>query len=198
MGSVQAFETGFQFLSSRRPDDGVSGKHHNSISYMKDAMTSIAKQGLVICDLRQRPEFFDAVADRIWRAWWEPGGYPLEYITGRLRENLLDKPIPLALIACEGTNFVGTASIILSDMAERPQYSPWVAAVWTEPAFRELGVGAALVDRAAQTAFALGFGRVYLCASQDRRDFYARRGWTQIEENVGKNKASVLGREPHS
>ena len=83
----------------------------------------------------------------------EPGGYPLEYITGRLRENLLDKPIPLALIACEGTNFVGTASIILSDMAERPQYSPWVAAVWTEPAFRELGVGAALVDRAAQTAF---------------------------------------------
>jgi hypothetical protein len=27
-------------------------------------------------DLRQRPEFFDDVADRIWSAWWKPRGFP--------------------------------------------------------------------------------------------------------------------------
>jgi len=150
---------------------------------------------MVISDLRQRPEFFDTVADRIWRAWWKPGGYPLNHITGRLRESLLDRPIPLALIACEGVTFLGTASVILSDLQERPQYSPWVAAVWTEPAYRERGVGAALVDHAVQAASTIGFGRVYLCAAQDRRDFYIRRGWTRIEEDVGNKKLSILIRD---
>ena len=51
-----------------------------------------------ISDLRQQPEFFDSVADRIWQAWWGPNGYPLAYIKGRLAENMHDTPIPLALV----------------------------------------------------------------------------------------------------
>jgi hypothetical protein len=39
-----------------------------------------------ISDLRQQPEFFDSVADRIWQAWWEPNGYPIDFIRGRLEE----------------------------------------------------------------------------------------------------------------
>ncbi len=155
-------------------------------------MNSIANQGLAIYDLRRRPEFFDVVADRIWKAGWMPNHCPLEYITGRLREALPDAPVPFTLIACYGTRFAGTASLILSDMAERPQYSPWVAAVWTDPTYRERGVGSALVEHAVQAAFALDFRRVYLCAAERRRAFYARRGWVQIEENVGKKKLMVL------
>jgi hypothetical protein len=34
-----------------------------------------------ISDLRQQPVFFDAVADRVWRAWWKPNGHPLERIS---------------------------------------------------------------------------------------------------------------------
>lgn len=49
-----------------------------------------------ISDLRQRPEFFDSVADRIWQAWWKADGHPLEYISGRLRENLSAAAIPFA------------------------------------------------------------------------------------------------------
>jgi len=41
-----------------------------------------------ISDLRQRPEFFDTVAERIWQAWWKADGHPLDYISGRLRENM--------------------------------------------------------------------------------------------------------------
>ena len=41
----------------------------------------------IISDLRRRPEFFEAVADRIWQAWWKEDGHPLDYISGRLREN---------------------------------------------------------------------------------------------------------------
>ena len=55
-----------------------------------------------ISDLRQRPEFFDSVADRIWQAWWRADGHPLEYISGCLRENLSAAAIPFALVAHGG------------------------------------------------------------------------------------------------
>lgn len=58
-----------------------------------------------ICDLRQRPEFFDIVAMRIWQAWWEADGTPLDYISGRLRDNMNPEPIPFALVAHDGDTF---------------------------------------------------------------------------------------------
>src|ERR1700730_9826084 len=89
-----------------------------------------AAMPLTISDLRQRPEFFDHVADRIWRAWWKPDGHTLDYVSGRLRENLNATPIPFALVGHDGAAFLGTASVITSDLAERRQLTPWVAAVW--------------------------------------------------------------------
>jgi GNAT superfamily N-acetyltransferase len=148
-----------------------------------------------ISDLRQRPEFFDTVANRIWRAWWEAEGFPLDYISGRLRENISDTPIPFALVAHDGQAFLGTASVIVSDLAERPQLTPWVAAVWVEQAARRRGVGAALVDRAAQDCFARDIGRAYLCARARMSGFYQRLGWTLLERQVGRHDLDVFFRE---
>ena len=46
-----------------------------------------------ISDLRQCPQFFNTVAERIWQEWWQAGGTPLDYISGRLRENMEATPI---------------------------------------------------------------------------------------------------------
>jgi GNAT superfamily N-acetyltransferase len=148
-----------------------------------------------ISDLRQRPEFFDAVADRIWQEWWEPNGYPLAYVEGRLAENMQNTPIPLALVAHDGENFLGTSSLIESDLDERPELSPWVAAVWVEERARGHGVGAALVDAATRACFALGFPRAYLCARPRMTGFYERLGWTLTERKVGANQLNVFIRE---
>src|SRR6266852_104498 len=148
-----------------------------------------------IADLRHCPEFFDAVADRIWQAWWKPHGHPLAYIRDRLRENMEPGPIPLALVAHEDGHFLGTASVIASDLAERPQLTPWVAAVWVEPKARRRGVGAALVDRATRACFALGVRRAYLCARPLRSGYYERLGWTPIERGVGPHHLCVLIRD---
>src|ERR1700754_2927744 len=115
-----------------------------------------------ISDLRQRPEFFDVVADRIWRASWKEIGYPLEYIAGRLAEDLNAEPLRMARVAPAGAEFLGTSSVIAADLEERPQLTPWVAAVWVEPHARSRGVGGALVERAARDCFALGISRAYL------------------------------------
>ncbi len=145
-----------------------------------------------ISDLRQQPAFFDAVADRIWRAWWKEQGVPADYITGRLRENMTPSPIPFALVAHRGDTFLGTSSVIASDLEERPQYSPWLAAVWVDPKYRMQEIGSALVGRAVSDAFALHFRRVYFCAEKERRRFYTRQGWQPIEENVGGRKVTIF------
>jgi GNAT superfamily N-acetyltransferase len=151
-----------------------------------------------ISDLRQRPAFFDTVAMRIWQAWWEADGTPLDYISSRLRENINARPIPFALVAHVGNAFLGTASVIASDLAERPQLTPWVAAVWVEPEARRRGVGAALVDRATQDCFALGVSRAYLCARPRLSRFYEGLGWTILERKVGSHHMSVFVRDADS
>lgn len=151
---------------------------------------------ITISDLRQQPAFFDAVADRIWRAWWKERGFPASTIADRLREDMTPSPIPFALVAHRGETFMGTASVIMSDLEERPQYSPWVAAVWVEPQYRMREIGTALVMRAAEAAFALNIRRVYLCAAPERRRFYTRQGWTPVEEGVGERKLVVFVKNP--
>jgi GNAT superfamily N-acetyltransferase len=148
-----------------------------------------------ISDLRQRREFFDTVAMRIWQAWWEADGTPLDYISSRLRENMNAGPIPFALVAQDGEAFLGTASVIASDLAERPQLTPWVAAVWVEPEARRRGVGAALIDRATHDCFALGASRTYLCARPRLSRFYEGLGWTILERKVGSHHMSVFVRD---
>src|SRR5213080_2117139 len=104
-----------------------------------------AAMPFTISDLRQCPEFFDTVADRIWQAWWKAEGHPLDYISGRLRENMNATSVPFAL-----------------------------------------------VDRATLDCFALGVGRVYLCARPQRTAFYERLGWRSIERDVGPHCLSVF------
>jgi N-acetylglutamate synthase-like GNAT family acetyltransferase len=147
-----------------------------------------------ISDLRQRPDFFDTVTMRIWQAWWEASGTPLGYISERLRENMEAAPIPFALVAHDGETFLGTSSVIASDLAERPQLTPWVAAVWVEETARRHGVGAALVDRAAQDCFSLGVSRIYLCARPRMTGFYEGLGWTLSERKIGPHQMSVFFR----
>lgn len=148
-----------------------------------------------ISDLRDQPDFFDIVADRIWRAWWERHGVSLDQIHERLKENLGSAPLPTALVAHRGDVFAGTASLIVSDMEERPDYTPWVAAVWTEPAFRGAGIAPELIARAVDLGFSLGHPRLYLSSAIARLDYYRRLGWTPVEHGIGNFQLSVFIRE---
>ena len=89
------------------------------------------------------------------------------------------------------TNFSARRSALRPILSDRPQYSPWVAAVWVEPQHRLKQVGRSLVGHAAQTLFARGFARIYLCSSPTRLNFYTRQGWVPIEENVGEHLQTV-------
>ncbi|WP_324617389.1 GNAT family N-acetyltransferase [Microvirga alba] len=130
----------------------------------------------------------------MWCAFWKDHGHPLSLLAGLVRQSLGAEPIPTALVAHEGDRFLGTASIIACDEESRPQYTPWVAAVWVEEDQRQRGIGAALVDRAAETAFRTGAARAYLLARAHRRVFYENLGWSILEANAPEDGMFILTR----
>ncbi|MDK1490089.1 GNAT family N-acetyltransferase [Sinorhizobium sp. 7-81] len=152
----------------------------------------VTDRNVAISDLRAVPHFSDAIADRVWRAWWKPKGFPLEHIADLVRENLGSGPLPMAMVAHQGSTFFGTASVIASDMEDRPQYTPWVAAVWVDPTFRRQGIGGTIVGHAARAAFAAGADTVYLCAVPAKRTFYQGLGWSLHEQDVGDHRLDVF------
>ena len=147
---------------------------------------------IAISNLRDVPYFADDIADRVWRAWWEPRGFPLGHIAGLVAGSLGEHAIPFVIVAHRGATFIGTASVIGSDLEERPALGPWVAAVWVEPTFRGLGIGASIVRRAAEATFATGVQTVYLCALPEKRAFYQRCGWRLDEKDVGESRLDVF------
>lgn len=144
-----------------------------------------------ISELRHQPQFFDSVADRIWQAWWNPGGYSLEYVSNFLSEMIKGERVPFAIVAHDGDEFIGSALAVASAMDTRPQYSPWVAAVWVEPQARLKQVGRTLVGHATHMLFQRGFARVYICSVPELLTFYTRQGWQPIEHDVGERHQTV-------
>ena len=92
-------------------------------------------------------------------------------------------PVPFTISPLgECPHFVG----IIADRCwdARPQYTPWIAALWVENSHRRQGIATALMDRATRTAAALGFSKAYLCAVPEKTAFYVKRGFTVLEEDV--------------
>jgi predicted N-acetyltransferase YhbS len=143
--------------------------------------------------LRERPQHADAVAERIWRAFWKHKGKPLKAIRDGL-ENFLEPGtrIPFALVAEHaGRACCGNALVIENDEPARPELTPWLAALWVDEAMRKQGVAAMLLREAIERSAALGVERMYLVARPALRAFYIRQGWTPIEDDVGEARLTV-------
>ena len=149
-----------------------------------------------IMDIRQCPHMADIVTDRIWRAWWKDKGHGIEVIEGPVRHNLASgDAFPFCLVAGRGGTFLGTVSLIANDVAERPELTPWVAALWVEPAARGQGLATTLLSAAQTQAAAIGLGRLYLLAARRMEAFYRERGWQVLESGTPAPQMTILVRD---
>ncbi len=146
-----------------------------------------------ISDLRIRPDFLPHHVQHVWEEWWQPRGTPRAKLEARAREALGKAAIPFTLIAHDGDRFLGTVSVIESDLDLRPELRPWVAALWVAPEVRKQGIGAALAEAAVARAFAQGEAAIHLYASPHLRPFYQPR-WTLIESGVGPKIVDIYRR----
>jgi GNAT superfamily N-acetyltransferase len=137
-----------------------------------------------ISTLGECPHFADIIADRCWHAWWQDSDYSLNEYRGWLDECLEGRGIPACFLAHRGGTYLGSTCLIANDLEARPQYAPWIAALWVEESHRRLGIAAALMNQAAKAAAGLGFDKVYLCAVPEKTDFYLKRGFAVLEKDV--------------
>jgi N-acetylglutamate synthase-like GNAT family acetyltransferase len=100
-----------------------------------------------------------------------------------LKRTLQKDAIPTTLIVFSGDVLVGSASIVKYDLQDKMTLTPWLAAVYIAPAYRERGVGAALVQRMVDEANALGYHRLHLF-TPDKEHFYTQLGWVILERTI--------------
>ena len=104
-----------------------------------------------------------------------------------------DRPLPMAVVAHSDHGYLGSAFLIHSDMEERPQYSPWVAAVWVE-AVRAQARRRSRADRRGREDRARPWlsGGLYLLPAGSGGILRWESAGQVIEQAVGAKRLSVL------
>lgn len=142
------------------------------------------------------PEQLKTVGSWIYREWWKATYSTPEPLLSRLAGHLQDNGIPLTLVAFEEDGDpVGSCCLIESDCELRPQYSPWVAAVYVRPEYRRRGAASALLQEAAAVAGRLGIGGLYIDCWAATAPLYRQNGWRVLERDVGQRDSLVMYRE---
>ena len=97
----------------------------------------------------------------------------------RLQRYSQKQLIPQTLVALRHDRFIGTASLLESNMDTHTELSPWLASVYTRPEERGKGVARLLIHRILHDAELLGIKPIYLF-TEDRQDYYAKFGFKTI------------------
>jgi GNAT superfamily N-acetyltransferase len=141
-------------------------------------------QTWTISNLAHVRHFADTVADRGWHAWWTNSGVALATYRLGLEPMLQGQTIPMAFVAHRGETYLGSVLLIRNDLEQRPNLSPWIAALWVDEEHRGQGIGADLIAAARKGSAVLGIDKLYLCAESLISPYYLARGWQQIEMDV--------------
>jgi hypothetical protein len=99
-------------------------------------------------------------------------------------------PFPFGLVAHKDELFLGSTLGIASDLEERPDYTPWVAAVWAEPEHRARKSGVRSLLALPKHVLRRASG-ARTCVLPLGFNFHVRQGWLPIEEGVGERVLTV-------
>jgi predicted N-acetyltransferase YhbS len=92
--------------------------------------------------------------------------------------------IPTTLVALEGSELLGSVSLVVHDLEEwKGKYSPWLASLYVRPDSRSRGIGTELVKRAMEVAREAGVKTLHVVAAHSE-EYYLRLGWRTIERTV--------------
>ena len=143
--------------------------------------------------LATRADLLPVVSRWVVEAFAEPGTASDARVDA-LREMFSEKPYPFSLVAIDDDGVpMGCVHGVESELDDRPELEPFVAALYVEPRFRGRGVGGELLAAAERECGAAGFGEVYLCAWNEP-GWYVRRGWRVIAERVGEQGVPLMSK----
>ncbi|WP_435389741.1 GNAT family N-acetyltransferase [Halomonas sabkhae] len=99
--------------------------------------------------------------------------------------------VPSVFAAMSGERPVGMASLVVDDMSDRRDLTPWLASVFVLPEWRGHGIASRLVRRVEEEAEAHGVGRCYLY-TPDQQSLYRRLGWQDVEEREYRGEVVTI------
>lgn len=138
-----------------------------------------------VTNLEYLPDLAPMIADRCWHAWWTDSDVTLAQYQAAIEGMRVSERIPTAFVAHQNKHYAGSTLLIENDLEERPMLTPWIAALWVEPAFRRQGIAGRLINAARSQATQFGHKSCYLHANEATSPYYAARGFTRIETNGG-------------
>lgn len=149
---------------------------------------------LVIETLQQRPEFLELIAQWHHAEWQHLNpGKTLQHRIARYQSWLNENDIPQIFVAHDGSTVSGSASLVVSDMDTRLQYTPWLAGVYVNPADRKQGIATQLIQRVTNAALSLNHPCCYLF-TENQQSFYSKRGWKVIEQTIYRGEPVTVMR----
>ena len=148
--------------------------------------------------LSECPEHLLAVGSWIYEQWWKRPNNSVEVVLRWLRCHTEKDKVPFTVVAMAKGNPIGSCSVIESDCVHRPQYAPWVAAVYVKPEFRTRGVASGILREAAGIAARVPVDGLYIDCLEKTAPVYEKNGWRILEREVGDKDSVVMFRRTRS
>jgi GNAT superfamily N-acetyltransferase len=135
---------------------------------------------IVIDYLKNHPRHLDTVVKWVYNEWWKyKNDYSFNQVRKIYQRLLNESDLPIAIVAMENNQVVGTALICERDPDIKLEIGPWVEGVFVKEQFRKQGIATKLVERIELIAETLGYKQIYL--STHLKDFYEKRGWEKVQ-----------------
>ena len=142
--------------------------------------------------LADYPEALPILAEWQHREWGHlRAGDSLEKRKARLEGYCNRDRIPLTVVALDGPEVLGSASLVLHDMETRMELAPWLAGVFVGEQYRRRGIGAELVRRIMAEAGRLQVALLYLYTVHSEK-FYTALGWKSMERTSYRDQDVVI------
>ncbi len=138
-------------------------------------------------------EMVPKIAGWFYREWRQLiPGYTLDDVIKKVSERIHKNKMPLALLAYQGKELIGTAALKKIEFYDKPLYSPWLAGVYVKESHREAGIGSHLVSAIEKKAIDFGFKKIYL-HTPGSVDFYQKLGWQVVEHIIfNRNPVTIM------
>jgi GNAT superfamily N-acetyltransferase len=137
-------------------------------------------QEKLIVRIADRPELAPIVAGWLWHEWWHQDGYTLEQTHDAVAASVSPSGPPQSFVLLVDGTPIGTASLVVRDLDERPDLTPWLAGVFVISEARGRGHNVHLIQAVEAACRSAAIHVVWLYTAGAER-VYARAGWHSIE-----------------
>lgn len=126
-----------------------------------------------IVRLRERPDLKEKAAEWFSSKWKVPKSAYVESI-----EESFSAVVPSWYLCLDGDRIIAGMGVIENDFHNRPDLTPNVCAVFTEPEYRNRGICGKLLHFVCEDMRGAGIDTLYLLT--DHTGFYERYGWKYL------------------